>query len=513
MTIGPPGPDRVFEPVPPDELRARSAQSGVARLIGQGAQLALMVGAGMALARLLTPEDFGILAMVTVVTGAAESVRHFGLPQAAVQADDLSHEVATDVFWRGLRLSGLVMLAMAASAPLVAGLYREPRVTWVLVILSVGFGIRSLTAMHEALLMRRLRFGVLAIVEAGAWAVAVTVGIGLALLGAGYVALVVQALVLDVTRSLGVRWAMPWRPGGVASFRRGMEAAALFTYGWDVTRYKLLAYIGRNVDRLVVGLAQGAAPLGYYDAAYRWSRYPMDQVAGPLASVALASLARVRHDPESYRRACTVGLLPVVTVIIGALAFFAVEAERTIFVLLGDQWAPAVPIFRILCVCGVGATVIRMAKWLFLVEGNTASQLRWGLAYFPVTALCSVAGLRWGSVGVAVGYTVGTWAMAPAAVSTALRGSELRTRDLYAIFVRPAFAAVLAAGATVALERWLQGAVHGVSGAVVLTRQAILFVAVFSATWLLLPGGRERLRDMVDLLKLARPGSCRGSGS
>lgn len=487
------------------ELRGRSVRSGFAQLSAQAGQLVLMIGSGMVLARLLTPTDFGLLAMVTAVTGLADSVQHFGLPQAAIQHDDFTDRQATALFWRTLELSALGAVVMALSAPLLVRFYDEPRIAGIVVVFAGAFAIRGFTAVHEVVLMRRLRFGGLAMANLTAWLVAVAVGIGLAWTGAGYWALVIQALVFALVRTGAIWWRVRWRPGPRPRLRGDRTIDAHFRYGTDLTAFRVLGYAGRNVDRVVVGLVQGAQSLGFYDAAYRWARYPVRQVAEPLSNVALASLARVRHDPDAYRRSCRSGLLPIFSLIVPALIFFTLEAERTIFLLLGDQWGPSIPLFRILCVSGVAYAVTQVTKWLFMVEGRTAQQLRWGLAYFPAMALATLAGVPWGTTGVALGFTAGTWLMMPTGVWAALRESSFRPLDLYAVAARPALAGVAAAAVTAGLDVLWPGAVLGVAGAVTLARQGVVFTLALLVAWLAIPGGRERLRELVALLSSALP--------
>lgn len=499
----------VLEDARRDELRGRSVRSGFVQLGAQMGQLIIMVGSGMILARLLTPSDFGLLAMVTAITGLGQKLQHFGLPQAAVQHDEFSHEQAAALFWRTIELTALGALLMALSAPLMVRLYGEPRLALIVLVFAAAFAVRGLTAVHESVLMRRLRFGALAAANLTAWIVSASLGIVLALAGFGYRALLAQALVFAAVHTAAIWWHVGWRPGPRPPWSGEGGMDSLLRYGSNLTGYRVLEYIARNADRVLVGAVQGPQSLGFYDAAYRWSSYPMMQIATPLSNVALAGLARVRHDAAAYRRSCRSGFLPLFSVLLPALVFFVVEAERTIFLLLGDQWGPAIPLFRILCVAGVGYSVTQVAKWLFLIEGKTGRQVRWGLFYLPVMALSILAGLPWGATGVAIGLAGGTWLTMPTAVWSVLRDSTLRQRDLYAVVLRPGVAAVVAGAVTVALDSIRPGAVLGVDGAFTLARQLAVFGLVFLGAWLAIPGGRDRLREVVDLLRSARPGAAR----
>lgn len=493
------------------DLRERSVRSGALQLGAQAAKLALLMASGMILARLLTPRDFGLLAMVTAVTGLAEHIRLFGLPEALVHGDRVSWSQARALFRHGMRLTLAVAAAMLLAAPVLAWIYGESRVVAIMAAFAAIFAVRGLVIIHEGVLMRGLRFGALAFADVTSMALGMATGIGAAAAGWGYWSLVVQAAVLALIRTVLVGWRAGWRLGGGSPSPAPADVRSHTGYGSDVTRYRVLEYAARNVDRVLVGAVEGSRSLGFYDAAYRWSLYPLDQVAGPLSGVVLASLSRVRHDGPAYRRAFRTGLLPFFTVVMGGLVFFAVEGQRVILLLLGDQWDPAVVLFRVLCVSGVAASLIRVSRWLFLVHGTTARQVRWGLVYLPVMVVTTAAGLPWGALGVACGYTVGTWLMMPSAVSSSLRDSALEVGDVMAVAVRPAVSAAAAAGPTLWMAQAWPGPVAGVEGALVLLRQGVTFGAIFALVWLALPGGLARASDgwglLSTVLRRDRPGS------
>lgn len=485
---------------PHADLRGRSVRSGAVQLAAQAAKLVLLMASGMILARLLAPRDFGLLAMVTAVTGLADHIRHFGLPQAVVQGERLSRDQAHALFWHGLRLTGGVAAAMVVAAPIMAFVYGEPRVVAIMCVFAGLFAIQGLTIVHEGVLMRRLAFGTLAFADLTAMTASVVAGVAMALGGWGYWALVMQTVVYAGLRTALVAWRGHWASGPRTGQDSSADLQSFRGYGSNLTRYKVLEYAARNVDRVLVGAVHGSRPLGFYDAAYRWSLYPLNQVAGPLSGVALASLSRVRHEADGYRRAFRAGLLPFFSVVIPALVFFGVEGERVILLLLGDQWGAAVPLFRVLCLSGVAASLIRVSRWLFLVHGTTARQVRWGLAYLPVMAASAAAGLPWGPLGVACGFTVGNWLMVPSAVTSSLRDSHLTIGDVVAVTTRPAAAAAVAALVTAATGLIWPSATLGPTGALALARQGVIFSATLLAMWIAIPGGRQRLREAVELL-------------
>ena len=165
---------------PPDEplrtdhvlgdLRRRSVRGGAATLAAQLCKFALQFGSTALLARLLTPDDYGLIAMVTAVTGFVAIFKDLGLSAATVQRKEITRQQSSNLFWINVACSILLMLILMAAAPLIAWFYKHPELRWITIALSASFIFGGLTAQHQALLRRQMRFGVLARIEVGAMA-------------------------------------------------------------------------------------------------------------------------------------------------------------------------------------------------------------------------------------------------------------------------------------------------------------------------------------------------------
>jgi len=163
-----------------------------AELAGQGGRFLIQMVSTVVLARLLTPADFGLIAMVTAVTGFASLFKDLGLSMATVQKAEVTHEQVSVLFWVNVAISVLIALITAALAPVIAWFYGDPRLTAVGMALSLAFVFGGLTVQHQALLRRQMRFTALAIIPIVAMVAAVMAAIISATLGAGYWALVIM---------------------------------------------------------------------------------------------------------------------------------------------------------------------------------------------------------------------------------------------------------------------------------------------------------------------------------
>lgn len=484
-------------------LPAATVRSGVIQLVAQAIQLALYITAALVLARLLTPADFGLFAMVASLTAFVASFKDFGFTMAAVHREHVDDQQSSLLFWMSMKLNLLTGVFVAAMAPVLAWFYGEPRLTAMTLTVAIGVVAIGLAAQHESLLIRRMRFAGLAAVDVASLVAGVALGITCAILGAGYWSLVAQFVATGVLRSAGVWGISGWRPSWQTRGARSLvNVDPMLSYAGYLTAYRILSHVGRNLDRVLVGYFSGAAAVGYYDNAFRWSLYPVQQVYQPLMNVAVASLSRVRHAPPTYRAFCRAAFLPMFSIVLPALVFMALEPRRVLLVLLGEQWLPAVPLFQVLCLAALASSMIKITKWIYLSVGETRRQFRWGLVYTPIMIAAVAAGVPWGAYGVAVGFTAGTCLLTWPSLAYCFRRAPLTMRDFAGIVARPALAA---AGAGLVLMA--SGQLYLPDGGLVasLLTRLVLFLLAYAALWIGMPGGGRAAAEIRDLAMSLRP--------
>ncbi len=418
------------------DLKGRSVHGGAVTMAAQGVKFFFQMGSTMVLARLLTPQDFGLIAMVTVVTGFVMMFKDMGLSMATVQRAEINHGQISTLFWINVVLSIGVMLVIAALAPAIAWFYNEPRLTWITLALAGAFIFSGLTIQHQALLRRQMRFRSLAVVEIISILVGILAAIIAACYGAGYWSLVIMQLAGAIAGMIAVWVACGWRPG-LPKRRSGVRE--MLAFGGNLTGFNFLNYFGRNADNLLIGKFWGSGSLGIYSKAYGLLMLPLQQIRQPITSVAIPTLSRLQDDPEQYRRYYYRAISTIAFITMPLVAMLAVLSEEIIRIVLGEQWTGAAIIFKILAVAAFRQPVTGTTGWVFISLGQTKRMMYWGLIAVPITVLSFLVGLPWGPVGVATSYTLCTlFALTVPGLLFAFRYSPISLAGFFKAVWRPA---------------------------------------------------------------------------
>lgn len=394
----------------PDEPPAPSgvvaARGAAVTFLGQGSRILLQIAALVVLARLLTPQDYGLVAMVTVVAGVAEIFRDFGLSAAAIQRQSLSDAQRSNLFWLNTASGAMLMLLSFVAAPAVAQFYGQPAVTEILRVLGVTFLINGLSTQYRAGLVRHLRFGSLAAIDVGSQLLGFLTGLALAIGGWGFWALVAMQVVQALTALVSLVVLGGWLP---RLPQRNQGTRQFLGYGIHYVGSQLVRYGSNNVDSLVIGRRLGPDSLGYYDRAYKMVMLPYSQSVTPLTTVALPILSRHQAQPDQYSRLLIKSQVAMGYTIIPALALAAGLAAPLTALVLGPQWAQSAPVLAILAIGLCFETLPLVGYWVYLSRALTRQLFRFTLAASAAKVLLVLIGSNWGVLGVAVGV-----ALAPA---------------------------------------------------------------------------------------------------
>lgn len=385
------------------DLKGRSVRGGAVTIASQIITKIIQVGSIMVLARVLVPQDFGMIAMTTAIVGFVMLFKDIGLSVATVQWENINHAQISTLFWINVLLSMLNMMFIIALAPVIAWFYREPRLLRITIALSVGFIFAGFTTQHIALLRRQMRFGAIAAVNIAGILAGAMVGIGAALAGTGVWALVYMTLARSLTIALVPWFVCPWRPGLP---KRSARIRGMLAFGGNLTGSNIINYFARNTDNMLIGKFWGSTQLGLYNRAYELLMLPLRQVAYPIASVAIPTLSRLQHDPQQYRRYYYRAMNTLAFITTPIVLIMAGLCDEIIVIVLGNQWAKAAMIFKVLAFAAVFEPLTSTVEWVWVSLGQTKRMLQWEFISVPIIVLSFVVGLPWGSLGVAISYAI-----------------------------------------------------------------------------------------------------------
>src|SRR5258708_7526157 len=385
--------------------------------------------ATIVLARLLTPEDYGLIGMVAILINFVGMFQYLGLSTATVKWSELNHQQVSTLFWVNMLLSVVIMLVTIASGPLLAWFYHEPR----LIGITTGYGITilfsGLAIQHEAILTRQMRFTAIVGVEVVALLIGFVSAVAAASYGAGYWSLVLNQMVMTLVTVIGVWAVCRWRPGLPG---RGVGLRSMLSYGGNLTGFNVMTFFSRNLDNALIGKFWGPYQLGVYSRAYQMLLLPMQQINAPLAAVAIPALSRLADKPEPYRPAYLKILEKIVMITRPLGALMIATSDWMVLLLLGPQWRETGRIFQLLGIAAMIQPVTKTAWWLFSTQGRTRELFHWGLLGGAIAIASIVAGLPWGATGGAASYAVADLCIAtPLLFWYVGRRGPVRTVDFY----------------------------------------------------------------------------------
>jgi PST family polysaccharide transporter len=432
-----------------DDLKGRAIRGGAARLTGQIANMALRLGYMVVMARLLDPKDFGLVAMVLVLTGIFDLFSTAGLSTATVQRETISYPQLSNMFWINVLVGMTLTVACLAAAPALAAVYHEDRLLWIAVALSAGFLLTGVSVQHVALLERQLKYGIIAVIDVAAQLIACALAISLALVGFGYWSLVAASIAGLAARTAGAWVATGWVPSRP---QRSVEIASMLRFGGTLTLNGLVMYVAYSFDKFLLGRFWGAEVLGIYGRAFQIINIPTQTLNGLTNSVAISAMSRVQNDPVRIKSYFLKSYALVVSLTVPVTIFAALFAEDIVLLLLGPKWLDAAGILRILAPTILVFGIIDPFYSFLVSIGKQVRSLHIACVIAPLVTVSYVIGLPYGPSGVALGYSIAMclWVV-PHVIWCAYR-TIVSPLELLVASWKPFAAGFLAALATFALS-------------------------------------------------------------
>jgi O-antigen/teichoic acid export membrane protein len=405
------------------------------------------------LGRLLTPEDFGLVAMSLVITGFVTILAESGISSTIVQHPQWDRADISTVFWWSAASGATLSFLTWFLADAAAAFYGDARVGPVLAVAGIGFTLSALNRIPTGILERDLNFRAMAFSDTGAGILSAVVAVTAALQGAGYWTLVIRELSLYTFRLISrlaiLRW-YPWLTFRVATWKQALG----FSSG--VTAFGAITYWARNADNLLIGKWLGSESLGYYSRAYTLMTMPQDLLTGVIHPVLHPLFQQHRENPALLYRAWLQIAHLLALISFSLMAALAVTAEETVRLVWGPAWDTSASAFRYLCVAGALNPVTATTGGMYLARGRSRELAILGAVNALIIVSCLIAGLYWNGIeGTAVGFSVASILIAAPTlgllIQRVLQSSPVAFARAMAV---PAVIAALV-GLTAAVVKWL----------------------------------------------------------
>ena len=478
------------------DFQRKSVRGGFTTVFAQFIHFIVGIAGTAILARILTPDDYGLIGMVAVVVHFATMFKDAGLSMATVQKEEISHEQISTLFWVNVLISIGLGICIVVAAPLVATFYGNQKLTAITALLAISFVMNGLVIQHQALLRRHMRFNALAVIQVGSQLVALLITITLAWWGWSYWALVANSIISAMVTILLTLYFCPWVPG---TMRKRTGSRNMVRFGGYITGFNLVNYFARNLDNILVGKFINAEALGYYSKGYQILMLPIRMVSGPLSGVAVPTLSRLSHNHVELHR-YYLHILYLLALFASPIAAFSfVASNDLVMLLLGPQWEPVADIFRYLAIGAVLQPLYNTQAWLHIAKGQPERVFYWGLVGTPVIICSFVVGLYWGVNGVALCYSIAVYIVTIASLWYAGRSANLGFMRIVKACYKPLVSCFVTAG----ILSYLDSVFMAELGRMVsLSINAVSFVIVYFLVLFALYGGLKPLHDIRKLKEI-----------
>ena len=392
------------------------------------------------LARLLTPEAFGLVALANTFLAFMKIFTEQGFTKALVQRRELEPEHLDTAFWSNIIGGILLTIITIFGAEYIAAIFNQPKLTPILKCFSFLFLINSTSHVHQALLSRKLAFKVMAVRTLIAIFLGGTVGVVMAFAGFGVWSIVSEQIVFESVVVLVMWQAVDWRP----KFRfSGKHFRDLFSFGINIIGLKFIKFFNKRSDNLLVGYFLGEVALGYYAIAFRVLQVMTQLLVGTTNQVALPTFSKLQEEPERFRQAFYRVTQFTSLVAFPTFAGMAALTPELIVSVFGEQWIPSIPVMRVLAFAGIINSLSFFNNSVFMAMGKPAWKLWLTIFEATFTLTICLTVIKWGIGAVVSAYVISTYLAFPISLRAVKELINVPIRTYLQQFITPAIATLI----------------------------------------------------------------------
>ena len=365
------------------DIKKRTILGMIWSAIDRFGSMVMSFASNLVLARLLMPEDFGVIGMLHIFIAISGAFMIGGFGDAIIQKKDATHTDYSTVFIWNMVLSVLFYVVLFFSAPAIARFYNMPSLCEVLRVYGLVLILVALSVVQNAILRKELRFKALSIRNLSASFIALVVGVVMAYLGFGAWSLVASALVNQMMNVILVWGISSWRPTIVFNKKSFKE---LFAFGGMMMLTSLVDRTYANLQGLLIGKWYSASELGYYTQAGKLESVPTGSLSYIVSNVSFPVFSKLQNDKDKLLYGLRKNIKAITYLNFPLCVILLIIAKPLIELLYGAKWDPAAPYFQLLCISG-------MLYAMSSLNGNIVKALGKGKMYFTIHIIQRAIGL------------------------------------------------------------------------------------------------------------------------
>jgi O-antigen/teichoic acid export membrane protein len=358
--------------------------------------LAIIVN--IVLARLLLPEDFGLVALTMTYIGFITLFTNMGFGSSIIYENDTSQEQLSSIYWLNYGLSIASFLIIISTSQFAASFYNEPKLTPIVLVAAINILVNPFYIIQYKLLERDLEFKTISKINLSGTLIGSIAAIIGAYLGLGVYALILQSLVSSAVRLVMIMLYKRWLPSFYFNFK---EIKHMIWYSLKFKASQMSMYFERNIDYLILGKFFTSVVLGYYAFSYNIMYTPVKRISYIFSEVLFPSFSSFKNDKEKIIKGYFKSVNLIALVSIPAMTILAFNADFIIHLVFGQKWDGAIPIVRILCFAGAVQSISQFGGVIFSSIGKPEITLYVSIGRTVLTVLAIVVGVQYGVLWVA----------------------------------------------------------------------------------------------------------------
>jgi O-antigen/teichoic acid export membrane protein len=355
------------------------------------------------LARLLSPNDFGLISMIMVFIGFAQIFSEFGLGDAIIQKKDLKQEHLNSVFIANIVVGIFITFIIILIAPLIATFYNERSLKLLIIVISINLILESIKIVQYALFQKKMDFKRLIQIEIISGIASGFISICMALGGMGVWSLVYRLLMQTAFSTIMLWIFSEWRP--VLCWSR-ISFNELLGFSSNLFGFKLVNYWSRNIDNLLVGKFLSSSALGIYSRAYSLMMLPISQISSVVYRVMFPALSKIQNDIKHVKEVYLHSTRLIALVTFPLMVGLFIVSKPFIITIYTEKWSEVIPILQIFCFTGLVQSIGTTVGWIYTSQGRTDIMFKWGIFSGIIRLITFIIGLKWGITGVAIAYVL-----------------------------------------------------------------------------------------------------------